>query len=240
MLVVGVHRAASLHRRKGRVPIPWRGACLDMGRGPRELRTVQARRSRVSSTAALVRSRYAIVLGIMAGFMVSGRAAQRARAEPPTENAAQSLPSGYPGTLATTMGDLGLDPQCQHDPAGTFSCHYRARTGLTTRDAPAIATYDAQTDTVYVHVPNVLTAPTDKPSTPALLQRLMELNWLMLIGKFEWNPDSGEVRLSAILNTDSNFDRRSLRSIVLALDTTLAKYRQQLVDLQGSLSSGTP
>ena len=56
----------------------------------------------------------------------------------------------------------------------------------------------------------------------------MELNWELLVGKFEWNPRDGEVRLSAVLNTDSNFDRRALRSIVHSLDTIAARYEREL------------
>ena len=61
----------------------------------------------------------------------------------------------------------------------------------------------------------------------------MELNWELLIGKFEWNPRTGEVRLGATFNTDSNFDRRAFRSIVRALDTIAARYAAELRDLTG-------
>ena len=56
----------------------------------------------------------------------------------------------------------------------------------------------------------------------------MELNWELLVGKFEWNPRTGEVRLSAVLNTDSNFDRRAFRSIVHALDSIAVRYYREL------------
>jgi hypothetical protein len=48
------------------------------------------------------------------------------------------------------------------------------------------------------------------------------------VGKLEWSARTGEVRLSAVLNTDSNFDRRALRSIVLALDELAGRYRGEL------------
>jgi hypothetical protein len=46
---------------------------------------------------------------------------------------------------------------------------------------------------------------------------MMELNWRLLVGKFEWDPSDGEVRLAMVMNTDSNFDRRAFRSLVRAI-----------------------
>jgi hypothetical protein len=74
--------------------------------------------------------------------------------------------------------------------------------------------YSNVTDTIYLYVPGFLTAPSDGEHTDALLRRLMELNWTMLFGKFEWDPTDGEIRLSTVVHTDSNFDRRSFRAVV--------------------------
>jgi len=88
--------------------------------------------------------------------------------------------------------------------------------------------YSDETDTVYVYLERYAMLPPDDPHSAALLRRMMELNWQLLVGKLEWSARSGEVRLSAVLNTDSNFDRRALRSIVLALGATANRYRGEL------------
>jgi len=68
-------------------------------------------------------------------------------------------------------------------------------------------------------------------ATPALLRRLMELNFQLLGPKFEWDPATGEVRLSAVLHTDSNLDRRALRSMVHTLLSVADRYQPELTRL---------
>ena len=60
----------------------------------------------------------------------------------------------------------------------------------------------------------------------------MELNWQMLLGKFEWDPTDGEVRLAMILNTDSNFDRRAFRSAVRDIVQVADRYHAELARVQ--------
>lgn len=56
---------------------------------------------------------------------------------------------------------------------------------------------------VYVCVNRFLTCPTSHPRLAPLLQRLMELNWQLLIGKYEWDKTDGEVRLSHTFSTEN-------------------------------------
>lgn len=140
----------------------------------------------------------------------------------------------YARAVQEEFAAMGLDAECSTQSATRATCSYRARSSATERDLPAHANYDDDTDSVYFYVERYLVAPAQAASTPAVLRRLMELNWTLLVGKFEWNPRDGEVRLGAVLNTDSNFDRRAFRSIVLALDTTAARYREELRALQDS------
>jgi hypothetical protein len=140
----------------------------------------------------------------------------------------------YAEAIERELTAMGLAPECVSSSATRFACDYRARSSETERDLPARAAYSDESDTVYFYVEQFLLAPATAPATGALLRRLMELNWTLLVGKFEWNPESGEVRLGAVLHTDSNFDRRAFRSIVLALDTTAARYRAELHALQDS------
>jgi hypothetical protein len=77
--------------------------------------------------------------------------------------------------------------------------------------------YSDVTDTVYLYVDHYLTARADAATTDPLIRHMMELNWRLLVGKFEWDPSDGEVRLAMVMNTDSNFDRRAFRSLVRAI-----------------------
>jgi hypothetical protein len=137
----------------------------------------------------------------------------------------------YADVLEAELRALQLAPECYTESATRYVCRYRARSSLTERDLWARAVYSDETDTVYVHIESYLQAPADNPKTATLLRRMMELNWEMLVGKFEWNPRTGEVRLGAVLSTDSNFDRRAFRSLVRTLDTLSARHRAQLAAL---------
>ena len=54
------------------------------------------------------------------------------------------------------------------------------------------------------------------PPEPLAL-RLLELNREMVAAKFEWDRTRSTIRLSVVLNTDSNFDRRAFRSLIEGL-----------------------
>jgi hypothetical protein len=77
----------------------------------------------------------------------------------------------------------------------------------------------------------VLTLAETSPRLPVVLRRAMELNWELLAAKLEWSATSGELRLSAVLHTDSNFDRRAFRSLVRALDRLCLRYSAEFVRL---------
>lgn len=62
----------------------------------------------------------------------------------------------------------------------------------------------------------------------------MEINWEMLVGRFEWSAQTGELRLSATLNTDSNFDRRAFRGVVRALLRLAERYAEEVARVSGS------
>jgi hypothetical protein len=130
----------------------------------------------------------------------------------------------YAEALRAELVAIGRAPTCAPEARARFHCTFASEgDGLVMH-----AVYSDETDTVYVYVERYAMLPPDDAKTPALLRRMMELNWQLLVGKLEWSPRSGEVRLSAVLNTDSNFDRRALRSIVVALETAAGRYRGEL------------
>ena len=88
--------------------------------------------------------------------------------------------------------------------------------------------YSDLTDTVYMYIERYLVALDDQPHTPALLRRLMSLNWDLVGAKFEWNPEDGEVRLAWAMNTDSNFDRRAFRSLARGITAVADRFHREL------------
>jgi hypothetical protein len=145
--------------------------------------------------------------------------------------AQDTTPARYAAALEAELRQVGIEAQCAGEPAARHHCRYARPSAARGGELSLHAEYSDQTDTVYVYVERYLVLPSDHPRAPAVLRRLMELNWELLVGKFEWNPRTGEVRLSATLNTDSNFDRRAFRSILRALDTIAARYDAELRDL---------
>lgn len=141
-------------------------------------------------------------------------------------DAAASKPAPrYAEALRAELGAMQLAAECAQQPSGSFDCTFPAPSAPTSR---MHAVYSDATDTVYVYVERYAMLPPEGARTATLLRRMMELNWQLLVGKLEWSARTGEVRLSAVLNTDSNFDRRALRSIVLALDEVATRYRGEL------------
>lgn len=134
-------------------------------------------------------------------------------------------PARYASALQEELTAMRLAPECRSEGRARVHCTFDAPSTAGTR---MHALYSDETDTVYVYLERYASLPPDDPRSAPLLRRMMELNWQLLVGKLEWSARTGEVRLSAVLNTDSNFDRRALRSIVLALDTAASRYRGEL------------
>jgi hypothetical protein len=137
----------------------------------------------------------------------------------------------YADAIEAELRSMAIAAECTPESAARHRC--RATRAAT---APAAAlqlhvAYSDETDTIYFYLERYLVVPSDHPRVAEVLRRLMELNWDMLVGKFEWNPRTGEVRLSATLSTDSNFDRRAFRSVIAALDTAHARHGAELRDL---------
>ena len=131
----------------------------------------------------------------------------------------------YADALRSELTAMQLPAECSEQASGGFDCAFAAPSAPSSR---MHAVYSDATDTVYVYVERYAMLPPEGARTATLLRRMMELNWQLLVGKLEWSARTGEVRLSAVLNTDSNFDRRALRGVVLALDAVASRYRAEL------------
>lgn len=139
-----------------------------------------------------------------------------------------SVTARYADAIAHELTAMGIAAKCSAEADTRQHCIWSGRSAATRNDLTVHAIYSDDSDTVYVYVERYLVLAPEAPQTTATLRRLMELNWELLVGKFEWNPRTGEVRISAVLNTDSNFDRRAFRSIVHALDSVAVRYYREL------------
>lgn len=132
-----------------------------------------------------------------------------------------TVPEGQPRYLAAMREELiamGVaDAACEASDSQRAHCTLTQSGSSTNREYEVHLAYSDVTDTIYAYIDRYLVATSEAEHTDALMRRLMELNWTMLLGKFEWDPTDGEVRLAMVLNTDSNFDRRAFRSTVRSL-----------------------
>lgn len=151
--------------------------------------------------------------------------------ERPTRGVEQS-PPGQPRYLEAMRRELEAmrvrGAECQAADEQRGRCTFTARGISTGREFTVHAVYSDRTDTIYLYVQRYLVVPADGPTTGAVLRRLMELNWSLLLGKLEWDSTDGEVRLAMVLNTDSNFDRRAFRSAVRGIGQLADRYWGEL------------
>jgi hypothetical protein len=137
----------------------------------------------------------------------------------------------YLGAIRAELEALSIPAACESETASRARCAYRHRGRTSQRELSIHLVYSDETDTLYFYVDRYLIAPPGAEATEAVLRRLMELNWQMLVGKFEWDPSGGEVRLAMVMNTDSNFDRRTFRSIVRTIGPLADRYHAELAQL---------
>ena len=159
-------------------------------------------------------------------------AAQTGGSEDTPTRVTTTVEAGQPRYLAAMRAEIEamrlVGGECVAIDAQRARCSFTARGASTDRQFPVHAVYSDRTDTIYLYVERYLEAPSEGSSTMPLLRRLMELNWQLLLGKFEWDATDGEVRLAMILNTDSNFDRRAFRSAVRGIGQLADRYYGEL------------
>lgn len=134
----------------------------------------------------------------------------------------------YLGAMQEELTRLGLDPFCEAVGSTRARCTVRRVSDDGRHEVLLHADYSDESDTVYLHVPRIAVAPPEDEATAQVLRRMAELNWRMLATKVEWNPSDGEVRISAVLHTDSNFDRRAFRNLVRTVLSQVERYGPEL------------
>ena len=150
---------------------------------------------------------------------------------PASPLAAQDEVPRYLAAMNEELTAMELNAGCEATTPQRAHCSFTRRGTRSAQDFAVHVVYSDETDSVYAYVDRYLSAPPEAPATPVVLMRLMELNWTMLAGKFEWDSSDGEVRLAVFLHTDSNFDRRAFRSLVRSLLLLADRYHGELTAL---------
>lgn len=162
-------------------------------------------------------------------------AAAAQNAEPGSTGAGTQGPQPrYLAAIEAEFDALSIPHSCEAISEIRAHCAFPYRGRGTEREFDVHVVYSDDTDTIYFYVARLATALPDGPSTPRVLRRLMELNWSLLVAKLEWNAADGEIRLSMVQNTDSNFDRRAFRGLVRRIGALADRYSRELEGLSAS------
>jgi thiol-disulfide isomerase/thioredoxin len=92
---------------------------------------------------------------------------------------------------------------------------------------------DGKKDLVYIFLNRYLSSKPGSDKLPAVLQRLMEENWNLNVGKFEWDKTDGEIRYSYCFSTENGIGYEAFNAVVSTLEQTADKLWPELKALTG-------
>ncbi len=97
-------------------------------------------------------------------------------------------------------------------------------------DTYAIA--DTKTQLAFIVIRNYMTVKAGDPNCDKVLRHLMELNWALNVGKFEWGSETGEVRLTFTFSTENGLGYDAFKAVFDTLTSTADKKYEELQKLQ--------
>jgi hypothetical protein len=166
-------------------------------------------------------------------------AEEAAPQEPASDRATPADVAGVVGAMREQITAAGRTPVCDEQ-AGR--CRYSFEAAGARREVQLW--YNATTHTIYVFVNHLAEARATSPANLRLLQHLAAASWVMGAARFEWNRADGEVRLSAVQNVDTAFDRAALRRLLQLIETAVGRYEpeieQILANPQGAPAAPAP
>jgi len=89
-------------------------------------------------------------------------------------------------------------------------------------------------DLVYLYIQDYLVVPKTHRNKDKMMSRLMELNFELNVGKFEWDSRDGEVRYSFTFSTENGLGFEAFRAV---FETLLVTADDKYEDLQKLLHS---
>lgn len=130
----------------------------------------------------------------------------------------------YLPVIRQELARLSLDARCNET---TSTCTYQRKYPDGT-EAHIVILYSAPTHTIYAYIDRFW--PLADPQGPGetLARALLKLNREMTTAKTEWDEATNSIRLGVTLNTDSNLDRKALRSQLTGLWQVAQKVRPRL------------
>jgi hypothetical protein len=145
--------------------------------------------------------------GLVAAALLAGAAAVAA-GEPASPGA------DYFPAIRQELARMNVSTRCDD---GLSTCVFPGFPGPPERALQVAVKYSARSNTVYIYVDHFIEVTQEGGPSKALALRLLSLNNEMITAKFEWYEATKVFRLSTVLNTDSNFDRKAFRSQVKGL-----------------------
>jgi len=122
--------------------------------------------------------------------------------------------SAYLDVVEQELARLGLKSRCDRV---SMTCSYNKSLSSDGDLREINLKYSPRTDTIYIYIENYLSLRDSSGLTEELARLLLSYNRELVTAKFEWDKATDSIRLSTTINTDSNLDRRSLRSQVVGL-----------------------
>ncbi|HUT78153.1 MAG TPA: hypothetical protein VM285_10725 [Polyangia bacterium] len=147
----------------------------------------------------------------------------------PVWGAEPEAPAGYLTAIGEELARLDLHAVCD-DVTGTCSFTRSRSDGV---EFQVGVRHGQNTHTVYIFIERYLELSDPDGPSLALARRLLDLNRQLVTGKFEWEQESNSIRLTAVLSSDSNFDRKAFRSVVLGLWVVAERLWPELTALAG-------
>jgi len=92
---------------------------------------------------------------------------------------------------------------------------------------------DGKNSIVYAFLNRYLVVKPDHPRLPEILAQLMQENWRLNIGKFEWDKSDGEVRFSYCFSTENGIGFEAFKAVISTLVKTADERWPELKALVG-------
>lgn len=80
----------------------------------------------------------------------------------------------------------------------------------------------------FIIIGDYMTVRPDHRNCDKVLRRLMELNWQLNVGKFEWDPSDGEVRITFTFSTENGVGYEAFKAVFETLAVTADQYKEEL------------
>lgn len=133
----------------------------------------------------------------------------------------------YMDAVQQEISRLGMSASCQETTGACTITLAPQKNEPNSSNAiePISITVDDASKTIRIAIEEFLSTETLIFETA---KRLLELNHKLVVAKFSINPERKSISLSAIVNTDSNFDRKTFRSVLKGFVQTARVLKKEL------------